>query len=93
MKYSNSGYIEVSKKEPDYESLKPYLVTCKCYQKIFKLIMQYARTYAFTIFKKNFKSPFLAFNVKNQYESVTIDTICSNAPTINDSSMHKSLLV
>ena len=55
-------------------------------KKIFKLVTQYTRIPVSTIFKKNFKSLFPAFNVKYKHELVITDTICSNtSATDNDS--------
>ena len=95
MKHSKSGEILVEKKEPDYESLKPYFnwAPTNVIKKTFKLTTQYARTPASTILKKNFKSPFPAFNVKRRHEPVATDTIYSNTPAIDDGSTSAQIFV
>ena len=95
MEHSKSGEIFVEKKEPDYESLKPYFnwLPMNIIKKTFKLTTQYARTPASTMLKKNFKSPFLAFNVKCWHEPVATNTIYSNIPAIYDSSTSAQIFV
>ena len=65
----------------------------KVIKKKFDLTTQFYRTPASTILKKNFKSPFPAFNVKRRHEPVATDTIYSNTPAIDDGSTSAQIFV
>ena len=75
--------------------MKPYFnwLPSKIIKKIFNLIIQYTRTPVSTILKKNFKSPFPAFNIKRRHEPVATDTIYSNTPATDDGSTSAQIFV
>ena len=87
---------EQRKKEPDYESLRPFFLqaTADIVKRTFNATTQYARSVSTsTHMKKAFRSPFPALNVHRRQEPVATDTVYSDEPAIDDGSMAAQLFI
>jgi hypothetical protein len=83
-----SGPKVISKHEPDYDQLRPFLgwISPEIIKKTFKHTAQYASLPAGTLLKKVYKYPNPALNVFRRQEDVACDIVYSDVPDIYDGS-------
>jgi hypothetical protein len=83
-----SGPTVVSKREPDYDQLRPFFgwIRPVIIKKTFQHTTQYARLPAGTLLKKVYKSPNPALNVFCRQEDVACDIVYSDVLAIYDGS-------
>ena len=62
-------------------------------KKTFQLFTQHARTPAYYLMKKTYRSPFTTLNVKRRSEPVATDTIYCDAPAIDNDSKYPQVFV
>ena len=86
--------VSTKRKEPEYSLLQPLFnwIPINLIKKNFQLSTQYARTPASSFFRKTYRSPFPAFNVKRRSEPVATCTVYSDTPAVDDGSTCAQLL-
>jgi hypothetical protein len=84
----NVGAPQVSKKEPDYERLRPYFgwLPIEAIKRTFQHTTQYAHLPVRTLLKRRYKSPNPALNVFRRNESLACDVVYSNTPAVDNGS-------